>query len=90
MADAISRLKYDPSANPNADCSHFNEMNSKDNCHYQWKAVSKMFHKYYIQSKSHRNTNTMSHECVFANHSEEDDIFPLPVKEISDAQKADI
>ena len=90
MADAISRLDYDPSANPNADCSHFIEMNSKDINHYQWKAVSKMFGNYYTQSKSHKNTNTMSHDCVFANHSEEDDIFPLTVKEISDAQKADI
>jgi len=80
VADAISRLEYDPSANPNADCSHFNEMNSKDICHYQWKAVSKMFGKYYIDSKSHRYANTMTQECVFANHRKEDEIFPLTVK----------
>ena len=29
----------------------------------------------------------MSQESVFANHSEEDDIFPLTVKEISDAHE---
>ena len=46
VADAISRLVYDPSANPKTDCSHFNEMNSEDTCHYQWKAVSKMFGLY--------------------------------------------
>jgi len=43
VADALSRLEYDPSANPKADYSHFNEMNSEDVNHYQWKAVSKMF-----------------------------------------------
>jgi len=32
----------------------------------------------------------MSTEYVFANHSEEDEIFPLTVKEIADAQKADV
>ena len=31
----------------------------------------------------------MSYESVFANHSEEDEIFPLTVREIADAQKAD-
>ena len=30
----------------------------------------------------------MSTESVFANHSEEDDIYPLTVKEITDAQRA--
>jgi hypothetical protein len=41
VADAIPRLVYDPSANPKADYSHFNEMNSEDVNHYRWKAVSK-------------------------------------------------
>lgn len=92
MADAISRLVYDPSANPTTDCSYFNkiEMNSEDIYHYQWKAVSKMFGSYCLQSKSHKYTNMMSQESVFANHSEEDEIYPLTVKEISNAHKADI
>jgi len=30
----------------------------------------------------------MSTESVFANHSKEDEIFPLTVREIADAQKA--
>jgi len=42
VADAITRLVYDPSANPKADYSRFNEMNSEDVNHYRWKAVSKM------------------------------------------------
>ena len=90
VADAISRLEYDPSANPNADCSHFIEMNSKDISHYQWKAVSKMFGSYCSTCKSYNNSNMMSYESVFRNHSKEDDIYPLTVEEISDAQKADI
>jgi len=32
----------------------------------------------------------MSTESVFANHSEEDDIYPLTVREIADAQKAEV
>jgi hypothetical protein len=34
------------------------------------------------------NTTQMNH--VFANRSEEDEIYPLTVKEIAEAQKADI
>ena len=81
-ADAISRHVYDPSANPTTDCSHFNvwhEMNSEDICHYQWKAVSKTFGSYCLQSKSHKYTNMMSQESVFANHSKEDAIYQLKV-----------
>ncbi len=33
--------------------------------------------------------NTMEMNHVFANHSEEDEIIPLTVKEIVEAQKAD-
>ncbi len=34
-------------------------------------------------------TNTIQMNQVFANHSEEDEIYPLTVKEIVEAQKAD-
>ncbi len=34
-------------------------------------------------------TNTVQMNQVFANRSEEDEIYPLPVKEIVEAQKAD-
>jgi hypothetical protein len=34
-------------------------------------------------------TNTIQTNQVFANHSEEDEIYPLTVKEIVEAQKAD-
>jgi len=90
VADALSRLEYDPSAIPKADYSHFNEMNSEDVNHHQWKAVAKMFGLYCSRSKSHNYTNMMSTEYVFANHSKEDEIFPLTVREIADAQKADV
>ena len=65
-------------------------MDSEDVNHYRWKAVAKMSGLYCSRSKSHNYTNMMSTEYVFANHSEEDEIFPLTVKEIADAQKADV
>ncbi len=34
-------------------------------------------------------TNTIQMNQVFTNHSEEDEIYPLTVKEIVEAQKAD-
>ena len=49
-----------------------------------------MFGSYCLTSKSHKYTNMMSYKSVFENHSKEDNIYPLTVKGIADAQKANI
>jgi len=51
-----------------------------------------MFSKFWscynkTQDPVETNTNEINH--VFANHSEEDEIYPLTVKDIAEAQKAE-
>jgi hypothetical protein len=51
-----------------------------------------MFSKFwscYNKTQDPVKTNTIQMNHVFANHSEEDEIYPLTVKEIVEAQKAD-
>jgi hypothetical protein len=43
----------------------------------------------FIETQDPDELNTIEIDHVFANRSEEDEIFPLTVKEIVEAQKAD-
>ena len=54
----------------------------------KWKAFSNHWQCY---NKCHAtvNTNVVQIDAVFANRSEDDDIYPLTTAEIADAQKAD-
>jgi len=89
VADAISRLDYDPKLNTTNEYNHATHVKStKVVSNHQWMMLSKLwscFNK--TQDPNKLNTIKMNHE--FANRSEENKIFPLTVKEIVEAQKAD-
>jgi hypothetical protein len=50
---------------------------------------SKFWSSYNEMQGDPDETNTIQMNQVFTNHSEEDEIYPLTVKEIVEAQKAD-
>ena len=89
VADAVSRLSYDPRLNDTND--RYNDESLENACHFKWKAV--LFCLIDYEARSDANETEDNHELdtsyVLANRSEEDEIFPLTVREISDAQKAD-
>jgi hypothetical protein len=43
-----------------------------------------------MQGSPTANTNAPNLNAVFANHSEDDDIYPLTTVEIAEAQQADV
>ena len=97
VADAISRLEYDPMVNPTRQCMNIQRISTETGIketHLQWKSVSKCLVN--CDSECHTldkdppvsNTRELIRRC-FANRDEEEDIFPLTITEIADAQKAD-
>ncbi len=62
-------------------------VSTKDLAHQKWNTFSKHWHGY-NETNSQSNTNRV-HFQVFANRSEDDEIYPLTVSEIAEAQKAD-
>jgi hypothetical protein len=55
----------------------------------RWLMFSKLWSCYNASQEDPDKTNIIQMNEVFANHSEEDEIYPLTVKEIIEAQKAD-
>jgi hypothetical protein len=88
VADAISQLDYNPEVNPT---SKFNYstfgMPAKRDTIVKWMAFSKLWrcHNENILGNEKQKCNLNK---VFANHSEEVEIFPLTTPEITEAQKA--
>jgi hypothetical protein len=60
----------------------------KEEGYHKWLMFSK-FWSCYNETQDPVKTNTIQMNHVFANNSEEDEIYPLTVKEIVEAQKAD-
>ncbi len=60
----------------------------KEEGYHKWLMFSK-FWSCYNETQDPVKTNTIQMNHVFANNSEEDKIYPLTVKEIVEAQKAD-
>ena len=93
VADAISCLDYDPTKNYHA---HMNYVMSKaeetgtDTCHFEWKAVLKCFCSCKQDSPESKNAS-LDYNSVFDSRGKEDqeEIYPLTVTEIADAQRAD-
>jgi hypothetical protein len=88
IADTISWLDYNPTVNWTRECNHaMLGMSAKRNTIAKWKTFSKLWHCY-----NEYNTGKKTQECnlnqVFANHSKEEEIFPLTTQEIAEAQKA--
>ncbi len=89
VADAISRLDYDPKLILTNEYNHATHVRSttEESCQ-KWLMFSK-FWTCYNKTQDPIETNTMQMNHVFANRSEEDEKYPLTVKEIVEAQKAD-
>ena len=78
VADAISRLQYTPALNPNRDeCQNWMTFTKR------WCRLDTGAHNY----SATQHMESMNH--VFANRSDDEEIFPITVKEIAEAQKKD-
>ncbi len=85
VADAISRLEYDPSVNQTAESFHMTKVrNSKRSQRQNWMTVSKHWCSLEIDTNKHEDLN-----FVFASHGKEDEIYPLTTIEIAEAQCKD-
>jgi hypothetical protein len=75
IADTISQLEYDPSVNQTAESYHMmkvKERSSKRHQRQSWMTVSKHWCNLEIDTNKHKDLN-----FAFANHGEEDEIYPL-------------
>jgi hypothetical protein len=75
VADAISRLEYEPSVNRTAESYHMTKVkkrSSKRSQRQNWMTVSKHWCNLEIDTNKHEDLN-----FAFANHREEDEIYPL-------------
>jgi hypothetical protein len=92
VANAVSRLEYDPSVNQTAESFHTTKVRNKQSRQRQnWMTVSKNWCKLDIDSDN-LDLYTDKHDdlnLVFAHHEEEDEIFPLTLTEKADAQRKD-
>jgi hypothetical protein len=94
IADAVSRLEYDPSFDQTAERYYTAKVrNSKSRQRQNWMTVLKNWCKLDKDAdKLNIDLNTDKHEnwdLVFAHHEEEDEIYPLTTIEIADAQHKD-
>jgi hypothetical protein len=91
VADAISQLDYNPEVNPT---SKFNYSTfgipAKEETIVKWKAFSKIWCCYNENNPPSNKTQECNLNKVFANSSEEEEIFPLTTPEIAEAQKANV
>jgi hypothetical protein len=85
VADAISRLQYDPSVNKTAESYLMTKVkgNSRSFQRQNWLAVS----KHWCNVETDDTTKHEDWNLVFANHGEEDEIYSLTIIEIAEAQK---
>jgi hypothetical protein len=86
-ADAISWHEYDPSVNQTAESYHMTKVkkkSSKCSQRQSWMTVSKHWCNLEIETKKYKDLN-----FGFANHREEDEIYPLTTIEIAEAQRKD-
>jgi hypothetical protein len=89
VADAISRLDHDPKLNTTNEYNHATHVKStKVISNHKWMMFSK-FWSCFIETQDPDELNTIKINHVFANRSKEDENFPLTMKEIVEAQKAD-
>jgi hypothetical protein len=89
VADAISRLDYDPQLNMTNEYNHATHVKStKVESKQKWMIFTK-FWSCFSETQDPDKTNTIEINHVFPNRNEEEEIFPLTVKEIVAAQKAD-
>jgi hypothetical protein len=92
IADAVLRLEYDPSVNRTAECFYTTKVrNSKSRQRQNWMTAAKNWCELDIDSDK-LDLYTNKHDdwnLVFAHHKEEDEIYPLTMIEIAEAQRTD-
>ncbi len=84
IADTISRFEYDPSVNQTAESYHMTKVKRRSFKRRQrqsWMTISKHWCNLGIDTNKPKDLN-----FAFANHREEDEIYPLTTIEISEAQ----
>ena len=95
VADAISRLDFNPQLNVTHECHHLRKLGYTDAHirHLHWKTFTKQWVNYMSISHTDHlvmsNYNTLTMNSVFANRSEEEEIYPLTVTDIVKAQHED-
>ncbi len=90
VADTIFQLDYDPKVDSTNEYNHATHvMSTKKEASQKWLMFTKLWSCYNEAQDDPDDINTIQMNQVFANHSEEDKIYPLTVKEIIKAQKAD-
>ena len=90
VADAILRLDYDHklnSTNEYKNATHV--MSANEEANQKWLMYSKFWSRYCETYGDTVEGNMIQLNQCFANHNAEDEIYPLTVKEIVEAQKAD-
>ena len=80
FADAISRLEHVSTDTPSKDAMMCQN----------WMTFSKCWCKYILTHNNSMDKHNYSMNNVFANRSEEEEIYPLTVKEIAKAQRLDM
>ena len=86
VADAISRLDYDPTMNRHADDEDSNEYSSDE----KWNNFITLFNHYDVKSCDISNANYKhNYSQAFANNLSDDKIYPVAVAEIADGQRRD-
>jgi hypothetical protein len=85
VADAISQLEYNPIVNQTAESNFMMKAkNSRSIQRQNWMTVSKHWCNLEIDTNNHEDPN-----FAFANHGEEDEIYPLTTIEIAETQRKD-
>jgi hypothetical protein len=91
VADAVSRLEYDPSVNKTAESFYTTKVRSRSHQRQCWAMVSKNWCELGIDSDN-LDSYTNKHDdsnLVFAHHKEEEEVYPLTLTEIADVQRKD-
>ena len=84
------QLDYDPKVNSTNEYNHaMHRMSTKEVTSQRWLMFSKLWSCYNKAQEDSDETNIIQPNEVFANHSKDNEIYPLTVTESVDAQKAD-
>jgi hypothetical protein len=91
VADTVLRLEYDPSVNKTFESFHTTKVRDNSSQRQCWMMVSKKWCEIDIDSDN-LDSYTNKHDdwnLVFVHHKEEEEVYPLTLTEVADAQRKD-